>query len=148
MTTRTTIAQTPEAQILGVDRPVAAIVATRGRRVTVCCPYCGQLHDHVVETPGRAERHAPGCGLTLAGTQRVTGYTFTVPTTKQEKENSMPTERTAQLDIASAVFAAAARAVLPPDRAVLLESAIDPAKFLTPEGAVDTANIAAFLALF
>lgn len=56
------------------DVPVAPIVARRGRRVEVRCPYCGGVHSHELDRAGAAERHAPGCGLYLSPQHRITGY--------------------------------------------------------------------------
>lgn len=59
------------------DAPAAEVVHVHGKRVSVLCPYCGDQHEHTVESLGRPERRAPGCGLTRSTAQRVAGYTFT-----------------------------------------------------------------------
>lgn len=83
MTTRTTITQTPEAQLLGVDRTVA----------TIRCPYCHQAHQHHGIQRGTVERRAAACGLWARVTpeQRATGYRFVVPPAKSTRAPSAAT---------------------------------------------------------
>ena len=57
--------------------PWATVTGTRGKRVTVRCPYCGAEHTHAVEHLGRTERYAPGCGIDRSPDDRLTGYRFT-----------------------------------------------------------------------
>lgn len=62
--------------------PKAQLVTVRGRWARILCPYCGGLHEHtsttVPFTPGTTHHRAPGCGQTLSGDARATGYRFTI----------------------------------------------------------------------
>lgn len=57
------------------EAPRATVLAVRGTRVTVRCPYCDGQHDHQVREDGPQHR-APGCGMTRSFSQRLTGYHF------------------------------------------------------------------------
>lgn len=63
--------------------PTAHVVRVQGTRVTVRCPYCGDLHEHPIRTAelGQTEHRAPACGLNRSAADRATGYRFT--TTKE-----------------------------------------------------------------
>jgi hypothetical protein len=64
--------------------PIATFIEVRGKYAKIRCPYCAGIHEHntmaVPFRPGTTHRRAPGCGLARTGAERVTGYTFTVPT--------------------------------------------------------------------
>lgn len=67
--------------------PEATVIATKGRTVTILCPYCGHTHTHAVEAIGATERHAPGCGLYRSAADRAAGYMFTTPKHDQTERN-------------------------------------------------------------
>lgn len=63
------------------EAPEASLAWVQASSISVHCPYCGQAHRHErrnLPSKGRA-RMAPGCGLQLNPTQRITGYWVTVP---------------------------------------------------------------------
>lgn len=64
--------------------PEAATVQVRGKFAKIRCPYCRGIHEHkpiaAPFLPGSTHHRAPGCGLIRTGAERLTGYTFTIPT--------------------------------------------------------------------
>ncbi len=67
--------------------PEATVLAVKGRRVTVACPYCSKTHVHEIgERDSVHEIRAPGCGLFRSHTQRTTGYWFTIAGRDNRKE--------------------------------------------------------------
>ena len=65
--------------------PKATFLEARGRYAKVRCPYCAGIHEHTLMAvpfrPGTTHHRAPGCGNARTGPERITGSTFTVPTT-------------------------------------------------------------------
>ena len=63
-----------------MNAPTAEIVHTRGRFVSVLCPYCAGVHVHGVAPGGlRTEHHAAACSPyhPMTPEARAEGYRFT-----------------------------------------------------------------------
>lgn len=68
--------------------PEATVIATKGRTVTILCPYCDRQHSHTLAHDaqhGDWHRFAPACGFERTPDQRATGYRFRITTTKHDE---------------------------------------------------------------